>query len=133
MRIFQSSASRPKCIKKRRCASVEPQKLLKLLREIQAIIRESKLRTPNEENKPDWIIGYAFAMASFDLDLLIATTRLRNRVKRLLDKLGWKHPLSLKTFSLLQILEEAVTRRGKTIAEDRIREFIVQLLELDLA
>jgi hypothetical protein len=87
-----------------------PEKLLKLLREIQAIIRESKLRTPNEENKPDWVIGYAFAMASFDLDLLITTTRLRNRVKRLLDKLGWKHPLSLKTFSLLQILEEAMTR-----------------------
>jgi hypothetical protein len=47
--------------------------------------------------------------ASFDLDLLIANTRLRNRVKRLSDKLGWKHPLFLKTFSLLQVLEDAVT------------------------
>jgi hypothetical protein len=31
-------------------------------------------------------------------------------VKRLLDKLGWEHPLSLKTFRLLHILEDAVTR-----------------------
>jgi hypothetical protein len=59
--------------------------------------------------------NYSFAqrlniLQSVSLDLLIATTRLRNRVKRLLDKLGWEHPLSLKAFRLLHILEDAVTR-----------------------
>jgi citrate synthase len=32
--------------------------------------------THHLELNVDWIIGYAFAMASFDLDLLITTTRL---------------------------------------------------------
>jgi hypothetical protein len=84
-------------------------KLSKLLQEIQSMIRKSKLRTDMALNRPGLIITYAFAMASFDLDLLISTTRLRNRVQRLWEKLGTEHPLAVKTFSLLRVLDVAVT------------------------
>jgi len=87
----------------------EPKKLLKLLREIQVIIRTSKLRTDKEMNQPDWIISYAFAMASIDLDLLIATARMRNRVQRLWERLEIENPLALKTFRLLGLLDTAAT------------------------
>jgi hypothetical protein len=85
-------------------------KKLKILRDIQRLIRESRLRSENELNNPDWIITYAFAMASFDLDLLISATRLRNLVHRFLEKLGPEHPLALETFGMLQVLELAVIR-----------------------
>jgi hypothetical protein len=68
------------------------------------------LDAPPRSRPPGWIIGFAFAAAAFELDILLAATRLRNQLCKLWKKLKPNHPLFLKTSVYLSVVNSATVR-----------------------
>src|SRR5260221_349397 len=86
-------------------------KILRILRNIRAITNKSRLFKPGDNVKGiDRIIAFAFSLAAFELDLLLAATRLRNHIYRFWEKLTPEHPLFLRTCIYLSFVNSVTTR-----------------------